>query len=78
MENRGRRRGRPREETLCWRCQHATGRCSWSQSFTPVEGWEARPTQWLERVEGEERVITSAQVLACPQFSADPPRMRRR
>ena len=25
--------------TLCWSCQKATGGCSWSRVFTPVEGY---------------------------------------
>lgn len=34
-----------RKETLCWTCQNACGGCSWSKSFTPVEGWDAKPTK---------------------------------
>jgi len=26
---------------LCWNCKKATGGCSWSDSFLPVDGWNA-------------------------------------
>ena len=32
---------------LCWDCEKACGRCSWSKNFTPVEGWKAKPTKML-------------------------------
>lgn len=29
-------------QSLCWMCGNACGKgCSWSESFIPVEGWEA-------------------------------------
>lgn len=28
---------------LCWLCEKACGRCSWSRDFTPVPGWKATP-----------------------------------
>ena len=31
-------------ETLCWSCEKASGGCSWSKNFTPVDGWKAIPT----------------------------------
>lgn len=33
------------KNTLCWECDKACGKCSWSQNFTPVLGWEATPTK---------------------------------
>ena len=36
---------KPTTETLCVTCRHAcTGACSWSESLTPVDGWDAEPT----------------------------------
>lgn len=29
-------------DQLCWHCKNATGGCSWSKSFTPVPGWDAK------------------------------------
>ena len=31
-------------QQLCWDCKNACGRCSWSQSFTPVRGGVAEET----------------------------------
>ena len=37
---------KPRKMSLCWECSRVyKGRgCCWSESFTPVPGWEAVPT----------------------------------
>lgn len=32
------------KDTICWDCKKATGFCSWSEKFIPVEGWKATPT----------------------------------
>lgn len=52
-----------RKETLCWSCQNACGGCSWSKSFTPVEGWEAKPTKHNR--------IDSFFVTKCPEYIQD-------
>ena len=44
-------------ETLCWKCGNALGGCSWSIDFTPVEGWDAKPT-----------AHNSYKVYNCPKF----------
>jgi predicted nucleic acid-binding Zn ribbon protein len=48
-----------RRLSLCWDCQNACGGCSWSRSFEPVEGWEAKPSE------------DSFFVINCPQFIPD-------
>lgn len=58
------RKPKKRKETLCWTCKNACGGCSWSQSFTPVEGWDATETV-LKCAEGEE---TSYFVSGCPLY----------
>ena len=50
-------------DSLCWDCRNATGGCEWSQSFTPVDGWEAIP-----RTIGDE---DSFCVIKCPKFVED-------
>lgn len=61
-------------ETLCWGCEKACGKCSWSKKFVPVEGWEAKPTTVYIREEtlpsGEvKRYYTdSFDVYKCPEF----------
>ena len=50
---------RRENETLCWTCQNACCGCSWSSSFTPVEGWEAKPTD------------NGYFVVNCPQYVPD-------
>ena len=32
------------DQALCWRCKNCFGGCSWSESFEPVEGWNAERT----------------------------------
>lgn len=55
--------------TLCWECKNACGGCSWSDgSFTPVEGWDAKPTQLVR--EGK-KAMPSYQVISCPKFDPD-------
>lgn len=52
-----------KKDTLCWTCQNYSGGCSWSRSFTPVEGWEARPTK--------NEQTDSYHVISCPEFIPD-------
>lgn len=56
-------------DTLCWACENACGRCSWSQKKSkPVPGWEAMPTQINV---GRGAGLESYTVLRCPQFEWD-------
>lgn len=61
---------RPQGETLCWRCQHSTGKnmCSWAQRFVPVQGWDAQPTL-LASSQG--KMQDSFHVRKCPQFEKE-------
>lgn len=49
--------------TQCWDCAKATGGCSWSQEYVPVEGWEAIPTR--------KKTFDSFLILDCPEFERD-------
>ncbi len=51
--------------TLCWTCAKNTGFCSWSASFTPVEGWEA-VLHPVANAYGQP--MESYHVIKCPQF----------
>lgn len=53
-----------KDSTLCWGCERACGRCSWSKSFVPVEGWTATPT----KVGAGNNLIDSFIVYKCPEF----------
>lgn len=53
---------------LCWRCQRATGRCSWSRSFEPIKGWKAKATKIKD---GDGGMIRSYRITKCPQFIHD-------
>lgn len=63
-------------KTLCWICQKAGGLCSWSKNFTPVEGWEAIPTEITSYTTGgtkraRERIKVcygSYNIIKCPEF----------
>ena len=59
----------PKNSTLCWKCQNATGGCSWSSDFTPVEGWNAMPTR-IRQSKGY-KDTDSYIVKKCPQFVPD-------
>ena len=47
-------------DSLCWDCKNATGGCEWSQSFTPVDGWEAIP----RTIRDDDSFL----VIKCPKF----------
>ena len=64
---------KPKHDTLCWGCEKAGGKCSWSKNFTPVEGWKAVPTKVFQYTSGEKgkqyRYYTdSYDVYECPEF----------
>lgn len=62
-----------KKATLCWSCAKACGGCSWSDgSFTPVDGWKAKPTivQVMNGVYGIRRV-DSYIVEECPEYEED-------
>ena len=56
--------------TLCWSCKRATGSCSWSEDFTPVEGWEAIPTKVkVAKSKGRNKTFTDSYLVRkCPLF----------
>lgn len=58
--------------SLCWDCANATGGCSWSQSFEPVEGWKA------EREENKLGIGESYRVEECPLFKRDDPKVKKK
>ena len=66
--------GENKIQNICWDCQNAVGRCSWSRDFTPVEGWDAVnvPYQpWeTQYVKHRDTYI----IKGCPQFVKDEPR----
>ena len=50
-------------DSLCWDCRNAVGGCEWSQSFTPVDGWEAIP----RTIRDDDSFL----VIKCPKFEED-------
>lgn len=66
------------KQTLCWKCERAYGAeskgyapCSWSEDFTPVEGWEAERTTVTSR--GDRGTsYGSYLVKSCPKYVASP------
>jgi len=65
--------GYPLGTTLCWDCANALGGCSWSKSFTPVEGWTAiRHKRRYNNDKNEGRLdCDSYKVIDCPEFIRD-------
>lgn len=63
---------------LCWTCARACGGCSWSRSFTPVNGWTAEQTElYVDRGEYETHRTTSYKITACPLYKNDAPQERK-
>lgn len=64
--------------TLCEFCHNAVPGakcgCSWSESFKPVDGWEAIPTHIKGKDEDGEYTYESYCVIRCPQFNEEPHR----
>ena len=58
---------RQQNEQLCWSCQKACGRCSWSKNLTPVKGWEATPVM----VKDDEGNIRTYHITSCPEYIHD-------
>ena len=54
--------------TICWDCKNALGRCSWSQSFVPVEGWTAIVTPPAVYLSEAMQKIPDYCVIKCPEF----------
>lgn len=61
----------PKTETLCWRCEKATGACEWSALEMPVPGWQVEPTWRKERQGGMVRHVPGKRVVTCPKFELD-------
>lgn len=56
-----------KKRTICWDCGNATGGCCWSESLTPVKGWNAIRKDITGKENNEESYI----VLNCPEFTRD-------
>lgn len=60
-----------KKETICWSCQNACGKCSWSRKFEEVKGWVAEKTT----IKGESNSlipeIPSYRVIKCPKYLPD-------
>lgn len=56
------------ENALCWVCKKACGRCSWSNSLTPVEGWTAIETDAPTWVATLSKLVPTVRVVECPEF----------
>jgi len=69
--------GQNPDSSLCWSCDNATGGCSWSREFKPVNGWNAERRnvnthRGRKRIEGTESYF----VKDCPEFVRDKRRRR--
>lgn len=64
------------KETICWNCQKATGKCSWSAEGKKIKGWKATPTK-IKSATAHHIDIDSFIVHKCPLFLKDDPKVRR-
>lgn len=64
---------------LCWTCQNATGKCPWSSSFTPIDGWIASPRtrRYYDNHIHTYEEIHTFRIKYCPLYIKDEPRRRR-
>lgn len=65
------RRRKYKDGSLCWDCKNAVPHgehgCSWSESFEPVPGWDARRKDVLIGAKKDGKT-ESYFVYECPQF----------
>lgn len=61
---------------ICFDCTKAVCGCSWSRSFTPVDGWDAKPDFiWINSGKKTKSYkMPTWWVRRCPEFEPDPPR----
>lgn len=52
-------------KTICWNCKKSCGKCSWSESFTPVAGWEV-----AEGYNSDQRTKTQ-DIISCPLYEQE-------
>ena len=67
--------------TICWRCEKACGKCSWSDgTFTPVPGWKAEKVKLRVKDNKDDlnRYTDSYIVDECPQFDDDTARYNKK
>lgn len=65
-----------KNDTLCWSCQNATGKCRWSSlPAKPVEGWTVVEIT-LKHHNGKDKPVftDSFFVRECPHYIQDEPR----
>lgn len=56
---------------LCWNCAKATGFCSWSREFRPVNGWVAKDVRLKMTLPTGTKYIKTFHILFCPEFEYD-------
>ncbi len=58
---------------ICFDCQNACGKCSWSRNFTPVPGWTAETKYILNGKDyyGKPRFEQTYYISDCPEFVPD-------
>lgn len=63
-----------KKTNICFSCQKACGKCSWSRNFTPVPGWTAKKVMLKVSNYYKKRIIETYHITACPEYVPDPPR----
>lgn len=69
-----------RTTNICFNCQKACGKCSWTEvdpetnkiRFEPVPGWTAKPVALKMGFDGHsDRITETYHITACPEFVPD-------
>ena len=57
--------------SLCWECAKAYGDCTWSSTFEPVQGWNAKRKDICFEANGKKYISESYYVYECPEFEKE-------
>ena len=66
-----------KNDSLCWDCQKAIGKCNWSRAGKPVEGWEVNITTIQHKVKGKIQDDDIYKIVSCPEYIPDESRERK-
>ncbi len=55
------------KEQICWYCQKASGKCSWSHENIPIPGWNAE-ADVLNSQTASGRGIPTYRIYDCPEY----------
>jgi hypothetical protein len=58
-------------DSLCWSCQKACGKCNWSRTLKPIEGWKVDVKIIKHTSRGKTTEDEVTKVVKCPEYKQD-------